>query len=157
MRLWKCVSQSLLMILYISSDQYVNVKPNLRCLHCILNLSVCLVDAGSGSLMVVAPCGHAAAGRLDWSCRFKESRPAGEGATACFFTVQIRGFVCGVLGLHKKRKKEISVCQIWLKWRNSSRLYHCPSVFKPRMICNLILSSLSQIPYSQVSLYTLLL
>lgn len=37
---------------------------NLTCGSCILHLSVCVMDAGSGSLMEVAPCGRAAAGRL---------------------------------------------------------------------------------------------
>lgn len=53
------MSPSLLEILYISSDQYVNMKPNLQC----FSLSVC-INTGNGSVMEAAPCGRAAAGRL---------------------------------------------------------------------------------------------
>lgn len=60
------VCVSVLVMFSISSDQYLNVEPNLRCCQqpAPHPQFVCLMDACSGALMEAAPCGCAAAGRL---------------------------------------------------------------------------------------------
>lgn len=134
--MWVCKSGCLSPCQWSSISPLINTWMwNLTCGACHpgphpQSLSVCLMDAGSGSLMEAAPCGRAAAGRL----KLQVERV--KGCSRRSYSVR------PYCSKKNKRKAEAPCRHFDLSLsnsdekRNSSWLFHCPSVSKHWMICN---------------------